>query len=56
MIKLMIMGLVTECICNSRFLHNPRATEGFVGSALYGNIYRFYKTDKGDWAAHKASF
>jgi len=36
-----------------RFLHDPRASEGFVGSALYANIYRFYKTDKGDWAAHK---
>jgi len=36
-----------------RFLHNPKATEGFVGSALYGNIYRFFKTTKGDWAAEK---
>merc|ERR1711884_11895 len=36
-----------------RFLHDPRASEGFVGSALYANVYRFYKTDKGDWAAHK---
>ena len=24
-----------------------------MGSALYANVYRFYKTDKGDWAAHK---
>jgi len=36
-----------------RFLHDPRATEGFVGSALNANIYRFYKTSQGDWAAHK---
>ena len=36
-----------------RFLHDPRASEGFVGSALYAKMYRFYKTDKGDWAAHK---
>ena len=34
-------------------MHNPRSAEGFVGSALYANVYRFYKTDKGDWAAHK---
>jgi len=36
-----------------RFLHDPRSSEGLVGSALYANIYRFYKTAKGDWAAHK---
>merc|ERR1712110_227225 len=36
-----------------RFLHNPKATEGFVGSALFANMYRYYKTDKGDWAAEK---
>ena len=34
-------------------MHDPRATEGFVGSALNANIYRFYKTTKGDWAADK---
>ena len=27
--------------------------QGFVGSALFGNIYRFFKTDKGDWSAEK---
>merc|ERR1712113_1011105 len=36
-----------------RFLHDPRAAEGLVGSALYANVYRFFKTAKGDWAAHK---
>ena len=40
------------CLCY-RFLHDPRATEGFVGSALNANIYRFYKTNQGDWAADK---
>ncbi len=34
-------------------MHNPRASEGFVASALYSNVYRFYKTEKGDWAADK---
>ena len=24
-----------------------------MGSALYANVYRFFKTAKGDWAAHK---
>ena len=36
-----------------RFLHNPKATEGFVGCALFGKVFRFYKTKKGDWAAEK---
>ena len=26
-----------------RFLHNPDATEGFVGAALSSNMIRFYK-------------
>ncbi|KFV76582.1 Selenium-binding protein 1-A, partial [Dryobates pubescens] len=36
-----------------RFLHNPDAAEGFVGCALSGAVQRFYKTEKGDWAAEK---
>merc|ERR1711872_420187 len=36
-----------------RFLHDPKATEGFVGSALFAKMFRFYKTDAGDWAAEK---
>ncbi|KFP89655.1 Selenium-binding protein 1-A, partial [Apaloderma vittatum] len=36
-----------------RFLHNPDAAEGFVGCALSGAVHRFYKTEKGDWAAEK---
>ncbi|NWX22549.1 SBP1 oxidase, partial [Aegotheles bennettii] len=36
-----------------RFLHNPDAAEGFVGCALSGAVHRFYKTEKGVWAAEK---
>ncbi|XP_029436590.1 methanethiol oxidase isoform X1 [Rhinatrema bivittatum] len=36
-----------------RFLHNPDAAEGFVGCALSGSIFRFYKTPEGKWAAEK---
>jgi len=36
-----------------RFLHDPKAAEGFVGCALNANVYRFYKTSLGDWAAEK---
>ncbi len=36
-----------------RFLHNPKATEGFVGAALNANVYRFFKTNNGDWDAEK---
>lgn len=28
-----------------RFLHNPDATQGFVGCALSSNIQRFYKNE-----------
>ena len=27
--------------------------QGFVCSALFGNIYRYFKTDNGDWSAEK---
>ncbi|KAM6967973.1 methanethiol oxidase [Aplochiton taeniatus] len=36
-----------------RFLHNPAATEGYVGCALNGAVFRFYRTPKGDWAVEK---
>jgi len=36
-----------------RFLHDPKASVGFVGSALLANMYRIFKTDKGDWDAEK---
>uniref|UniRef100_A0A8C3ARU5 Methanethiol oxidase n=1 Tax=Cyclopterus lumpus TaxID=8103 RepID=A0A8C3ARU5_CYCLU len=36
-----------------RFLHDPDATEGYVGCALRSIVFRFYKTPKGDWAAEK---
>ncbi|NWW10311.1 SBP1 oxidase, partial [Oreocharis arfaki] len=36
-----------------RFLHNPDASEGFVGCTISSAIHRFYKTERGDWAAEK---
>jgi len=36
-----------------RFLHDPKATEGFVGSALFAKMFRFYRKDDGEWAAEK---
>merc|ERR1711971_594959 len=47
------LGLEGVMPLEIRFLHNPKATEGFVGSALFANMFRYYKTDKGDWAAEK---
>lgn len=35
-----------------RFLHNPMATEGFVGCALSSTVFRFFKQGDG-WAAEK---
>ncbi|KAJ1080760.1 hypothetical protein NDU88_000952 [Pleurodeles waltl] len=36
-----------------KFLHNPEATEGFVGCSRGSSVFRFYKTQKGDWAAER---
>ncbi|NXT74651.1 SBP1 oxidase, partial [Zapornia atra] len=36
-----------------RFLHNPDAAEGYVGCTISSSIHRFYKTERGDWAAEK---
>lgn len=36
-----------------RFLHNPDATEGFVGATLSSNVLRFFKKENGTWAAEK---
>ena len=29
-----------------RFLHDPKATEGYVAGALFANLFRFYKTSQ----------
>lgn len=36
-----------------RFLHDPKANEGLVGCAVSSNVYKFYKTPTGEWAAKK---
>jgi len=36
-----------------RFLHDPDATEGFVGAAISSAIFRFFRTEKGTWDAEK---
>ncbi|XP_075548450.1 methanethiol oxidase-like isoform X2 [Dermacentor variabilis] len=38
-----------------RFLHNPDASEGYVGCALGGTVFRFFKTEASEesWAAEK---
>ncbi|XP_064462560.1 methanethiol oxidase-like isoform X2 [Ornithodoros turicata] len=36
-----------------RFLHDPNASEGYVGCALGSTVYRFYKTCDGRWEAEK---
>lgn len=36
-----------------RFLHDPTATEGYVGAALSTNMIRFYKNKQGTYSAHK---
>ncbi|XP_043260574.1 methanethiol oxidase [Colletes gigas] len=36
-----------------RFLHDPKAREGFVGCACNSIVYRFYKTERAEWRAEK---
>ena len=36
-----------------RFLHNPSASEGYVGCALSTTVFRFYKTEDNEWEAKK---
>ncbi|XP_067118243.1 methanethiol oxidase isoform X2 [Centruroides vittatus] len=36
-----------------RFLHNPNATEGYVGCALSSTIFRFYQKENKEWTAEK---
>ena len=38
------LGLEGVMPLEIRFLHNPKATEGFVGCALFAKMFRFYKT------------
>ena len=38
------LGLEGVMPLEIRFLHDPKATEGFVGSALFANMFRYYKT------------
>ncbi|XP_064387810.1 methanethiol oxidase-like [Halichondria panicea] len=36
-----------------RFLHDPTATQGYVGAALSSNIIRFYKNEQGSYSTQK---
>ncbi|ESO02517.1 hypothetical protein HELRODRAFT_66289, partial [Helobdella robusta] len=36
-----------------RFLHNPDATDAYVGCALSSTVFRIFKTSTGDWLAEK---
>ncbi len=45
--------MMTSKIYSSRFLHDPKATEGFVGCALNAKLFRFFRKDDGSWDAEK---
>ncbi|EEB14090.1 Selenium-binding protein, putative [Pediculus humanus corporis] len=36
-----------------RFLHDPKASQGFVGCALHANVFRFFRKSDGTWDAEK---
>lgn len=37
----------------TRFLHEPTSSEGYVGCAVSSNVFRFFKNDSGTWSAEK---
>ncbi|XP_025407868.1 methanethiol oxidase isoform X2 [Sipha flava] len=39
-----------------RFLHDPKASEGFVGCAVNSSIFRFFRTSGGTWNAEKVIY
>ncbi|XP_039284376.1 methanethiol oxidase isoform X2 [Nilaparvata lugens] len=47
------LGLDGVAPLEIRFLHDPKASEGFVGCALNANIFRFYRKSDGAWSADK---
>lgn len=36
-----------------RFLHDPKASVGFVGCAVTSNVYKFFKTSNSEWNVKK---
>jgi selenium-binding protein 1 len=38
-----------------RFLHDPKAAAGFVGCALFGKVFKFFKKEDGQWDAKKGT-
>jgi len=53
LLKTIDLGAEAAMPLEVRFLHNPEATEGFVGCALYAKVFRFYKDESGKWEAEK---
>lgn len=37
-----------------RFLHDPKADQGFVGCAVYSKVFRFFRKQDGTWDTQKA--
>jgi hypothetical protein len=44
---------IRNIVCFQRFLHEPTASDAYVGCALFSNIFHIFKTEQGDWAAEK---
>lgn len=36
-----------------RFLHNPKESQGYVGTAVGSSVFRFYKNNEGQWSAER---
>lgn len=55
LIQTIDLGMEGLCPLEVRFLHDPRATYGFVGCAVYGNVYKFEREggDGSKWVVKK---
>ncbi|XP_062602151.1 methanethiol oxidase-like isoform X1 [Saccostrea cucullata] len=53
LIKRIDLGPDGQLPLEIRFLHDPTATEGYVGCALSSTIFRFFRAPNGQWEAEK---
>ena len=49
MIKKLDLGNQGLMPLEVRFHHNPKSSHGFVGSALGGSVWHWWKTEENDW-------
>lgn len=53
LIQTIDLGLEGTAPLEVRFLHNPKEKQGYVGCALYGNVFTFYLNNEKKWVVEK---